>query len=322
MTVVAWYWNQTGSTPVAASASNAWTNASGTAGNPAAGDILNIVQLPGVTVAPINFGTTAGTTYGEVNFSAGLPTTYSVGAQDLASADDFGFWVINATVINIGVPVAASGNALGSNFGQGPGRIKLNTGTVACTVNVFSTGNSLDTGLEPVRILANNASTVVNVLGGTVGIGTNLPGDTSTIGTAVASGSNSNLDVGPGVTATTVQVANSATAYLESSPATLTVAANATAYAVGLPLITTLNNYGTCNFNVRPASGAAITTLNTYGGSTFDASGNPGAFTVTNWNNYSSASSPVKVQKFQANANQITLTNPINDFGGGLMTLN
>lgn len=314
----AWYWSATGSSPVNPTTSNSWTKEDGTTGNPATGDTAFVQPVPGVTnLAPIGFGDMSAVTLANLVISAGLPSTFTIGTTDTTSANQFGYWVIKATLCTIGLPVSSGGSIVQNS--SGPGRVKINLSTAASSVNVLSTGTSTDSGFEPVRLLANNSSTTVNIQGGTVGIATTAPGETTTIGTATASGQGTTLDLGPGVTVTTVNIVGGAIGNIEKSPTTLSVGASSTCTTIGTATITTLNNSGTAYVNNRASP--AITTLNGYGGSVTDFSGNPAAATVTTFNVYSGASNPVQVQAFQANPGQITVTTT-NYFGAGLTQWN
>lgn len=313
-----WYWNQTGAIAVSPTTSNAWTKEDGTLGNPAAGDFVYVIPIPGLSLAPIGFGDTSAVIYASLTTSAALPQACTIGTQDTSSADLFGYWKLKANIVNLGVPASGGGNIVQNS--SGPGRIKLNLSTNATVLNIFSTGVSIDSGLEPDRVICVNSANIFNVQGGVVGIATNLPGEVSTIGSASAVNTGTELDFGA-VTATTVSIAGGANGFLENSPATLNVAASSTCTILGTSEITTLNNYGTTFANNRPGSGAAIGTLNGYGGSITNFAGNPEACTVTTFNVYSSSLQDVVIQQFQTNPAQVTFTT-INPFGAGVVTWN
>lgn len=109
---------------------------------------------------------------------------------------------VACTVINIG-------KHSGPGSPSGSGRIMIDTGTVASTINVYGTSNSpTDTNKPSVRLLANEATTVLNVKKGKVGVAYES-GETSTLATineSYESNKTSDADVyiGSGVTLTTL----------------------------------------------------------------------------------------------------------------------
>ena len=190
----------------------------------------------------------------------------------VGDADDY--LVIEATTVNIGY-----------NYGIGTasqsGRIKLDldSGT-ASTVNVFNTKTTgTDTNLPPVRLKITNASAVINLMKGKIGIAMET-GETSTIGTInVLYTSNVKGDVdcfiGDGVTLTTLNIDGGETS-LRSAVTTINAAAGElTTYGSGA--ITTLNISGT---DVVSNSSGTITTANITGG-LLDLTKNPTARTIT-----------------------------------------
>lgn len=79
------------------------------------------------------------------------------------------FLEIEATTVNIGRGV-----------GAGSGRIKLNLGSVLTTINVFNSGNTLETGLGAIIVKGTNASNTLNVTKGDVDVAP-FAGDTATL---------------------------------------------------------------------------------------------------------------------------------------------
>ena len=79
--------------------------------------------------------------------------------------------------------------------------------SAAFTGTVLDTGISIDPGLEPLRIKGTNAANKLYVLGGRVGVATNLPGETATLAEIDVSGSAAVVDLGAGVTWTNANVA-------------------------------------------------------------------------------------------------------------------
>lgn len=232
----------TGSAP--STGDDAYFDANGTA------DVLLNLNQSGVTLASLNIASTY---------------TGNIGS---ASA----YLQISATALNIG---AASNDG---TTGSGSGRIKINVGTNQTAAVIYSTAStSTDTGVEPVRLLGSHASNAITVLSGRVGIATTVAGETSVFATANVVGDDSYLDLGPGVTLTTVSnnggniTANSAMTTLNSIGGTTTV------WGAGL--------IGTCNADggqlnlFNKASGTDITTLN-WNGSTLNFRGQPTSLTI------------------------------------------
>ena len=152
---------------------------------------------------------------------------------------------------------------------------------------VLATGSSADSGAEPVRLLGNNASNSVVILGGRVGVASNLPGETAAIGEIDVNGGNSICNLGPGVTWTTANVAAGGVISIHSgSSGTLSVGPGGLAIAQGTGAIATIEAGGNLSLNHRPASGAAVTTLNLYPNGVADFSQNPAAVTVTTLNHH------------------------------------
>lgn len=246
----------------------------------------------------------AGSPPGTVTFnSLNISQTFS---GTIGNAGVSGYWWVSATTINIGTPANDGSTPTGS------GRIKLNCQAVAFTLNVLATGTTLDTGYEPVRVLGTSANNVVNVLSGTVGIGTNQPGETSNVSGASNSnngvnvaGSSAILNLGPGVTWSNANVAGGGTLMTNSgSSGTVSVSSGSTVTLKGTALVATINNNGYAYISNRPAAGAGVTTLNTYGSGTSDFSQAPSNVTVTTSNQYPGG----KLVAFAANPGHLSIT--------------
>jgi hypothetical protein len=222
----------------------------------------------------------------------------------IGSAGAGGYWQIGTATLNIGLP---SGDGVNSG---GSGRIKLDIGTGAATINVYNSGNTTDTGQEPIRLLAVNASNVLNVLGGRVGLAANVPGEVSTIGTLNCSGLNAVCNLSSGVTWTTASVGAGGTITTNSGGTTLNIGSGSKATVNGSSAITTIGNGGYLNHNLR--TGTMTTTLNNLNGATADFTGNPASCTVTTINRYKG--STVKVSP--ASPTHVTFTNrPMQECG-------
>lgn len=220
--------------------------------------LYNLSALSAVTLNSLNVRDTfAGT-----GSAIGLPQNNASGYYEYRPT----YLAIGATTINIYGGTAA-----------GCGRIKINTGAVQTTLNVFATGSQLETGVPALLWKGTHASNAANILKGTVGIAF-FDGETATIATLnVAFISNQNSDANvtcsAGVTLTTVTQTGGK---VETNSAITTDTVNGgtrTYYAGAVTTIT--HNGGTIDYR----SAATITTLNGYGG-TFDASNNVAGFTI------------------------------------------
>jgi hypothetical protein len=85
--------------------------------------------------------------------------------------------------LRISTAMASLGYFYGSGSASGSGRINVDFGSTETEIEVRGTASSsADTSLQPTRIKANNANTAINILAGTVGIGTNHAGESAVIG--------------------------------------------------------------------------------------------------------------------------------------------
>ena len=190
----------------------------------------------------------------------------------------------------------------GSGTVSGSGRVKIDTGSTACDIVVDDSGTAADTGKPAVRLLANSASTTIEVTKGTVGVGWEA-GETATVSTITVSyatnvASDADVFVGEGVTLTTLDTAGGET-LLRCAATTITQRAG-TVETVGTGAVTTANVHGgTFTGN----STGTVTNLNVYGG-TADFSRSSASRTVS-----TPKVDPGGVIKF--NPSVVTLTNKI-----------
>jgi hypothetical protein len=174
--------------------------------------------------------------------------------------------------------------------------IKLDTGSAASTIVVSATGQEIESGIAPVSVKANHASSSLSVSGGTVGLN-----DDGTAGqvTSVSSSGRSTVTIGTGVTVATI-TANEGVIVAKQAAAT------------------TINCYGgTVRHEGSGTVGAANVgpgTLVAAGGGTYtqvyqssgivDASQDPRAKTFTNYNMYGKST-------FRDPSGVVTLSNGI-----------
>ena len=237
-----YFWSSTSSSDPTLGAN--WTKSDGTTGvAPANGDDVYIQAIPGVVLANIGEADMSAVTLNSLTVNQTF--TGTIGTAD-TSGTPFGYWKIGATTWTIGAP-SGDGIAYG-----GSGRIKINFGSAAFSGVVLATGSSADQGAEPVRILANNASSRLSILGGRVGVATNLPGETATLEEIDVAGSTALCNLGPGVTWTTANVSTGGTLTLNSgSTGTLSAAPGATVTTQGTTAIATVNAGGSVSLNHR-----------------------------------------------------------------------
>jgi len=180
-----------------------------------------------------------------------------------------GYLAISATTVNIG-----------DGPGTGSGRIKLDTGSNATTVNVYGSGSPLERGRKAVLLKGTHASNVLNVTQGSVGVCT-LAGETGQfatvrVGYETQQDSDADVELGAGLTLATltmsggkVSLANGGTTVTQEG-GTLTIEGGA---------ITTLTiRGGTC---IVKGAGT-ITTAKVSGSGVLDFSQDLRAKTVTN----------------------------------------
>lgn len=95
----------------------------------------------------------------------GLPTRNANGYDEYRAT----YLAISATTVTIG-----------RGDGSGAGRIKLDTGVNAVTLNVINSGSTLETGLEALQWKGANASNAANIWGGSAGLAV-LAGETGSV---------------------------------------------------------------------------------------------------------------------------------------------
>lgn len=244
--------------------------------------LYNLGALSAVTLNSLNIRDT----FTGQSAAIGLPRMNAGGYYEYRPT----YLAIGATTINVYGGTAA-----------GCGRIKIDTGAVQTTLNVFATGSQIESGVPALLWKGTHASNAANILKGTVGIAF-FDGETATVATLnVAFVSNQNSDANvvcsAGVTLTTV-TQTGGKVETNSAITTDTINGGTRTYYAGA--VTTLTHNGGM---IDYRSSATITTLNGYGG-TFDASNNVAGFTITNATLYAgySYSDPNK---------KATWTNPV-----------
>lgn len=271
-----YFWSSTSSTDPTLGAN--WTKSDGTTGVvPGNGDDVTIAAIPGVSLASIAAADMSAVTLNSLTISQ----TFTGTIGTTATAGTFGYWKIGAITWTIGTPSSDGAAAAGA------GRIKIDFGAAAFTGTVLATGASADQGSQPVRIKGSNASNKLYVLGGRVGVATNMPGETATLAEVDVIGSTAVCTLGPGVTWTNANASAGGNIAISSgSSGALSVSSGSTATLQGAGAIATVNAGGTTYLNHRPPAGAAVTTLNLYATGTADFSQAPSPVTVATLNHY------------------------------------
>lgn len=163
------------------------------------------------------------------------------------------------------------GEHFGTNAVVGSGRIKIDFGSAtACQVTVSNSKTSAtELSLQPIRLLAANASTDIYVRKGIVGIATDKPSETSTVGDVTTSyidgqTADSRVFIGVGVTITNLITTGGVTV-TESAPTTVSCDAGEVVIVTD-GTITTLNISGEVDTS---GSQATITNCSMFSGAIY-----------------------------------------------------
>lgn len=179
------------------------------------------------------------------------------------------------------------GDEFGAGNPNGSQRINIDFSASAAVVEVADTASSSsEDGRPAVRFKFGHASSALYVKGapGGVGIASNIPGETSTIGTVIVAGAGSRVELGAGTTVTTVQVDDGEVDIQAAATITTLRVNGGIVRTEGDFTITTVNQYGgTFYSNQIKTGGNAITTFNMYDG-TVDATQSTQSRTWATWN--------------------------------------
>lgn len=197
---------------------------------------------------------------------------------------------IGATAVNIGYHYGYGSPA-------GSARLNLDLGTIVTTINVFgSAAAAYESALDPIRLMMSNVNSVLNVMGGKVGVATNFAGELASLATInVSNIVAATVNVGVGCTVvtykqiggtnvfrgigTTIITVEGGTLTTDSTDAIVTFNVNdGTVYIVNIGAITTLNlGGGTAYYD----STSTVTTANVTGILDFRRTLNARIFTTT-----------------------------------------
>lgn len=256
------YWSSTSSTDPTVGAN--WTKDDGTTGNvPASGDVAFVQALQTGTAAAVS------TTTSQLAVTLAALYIDSSHAAGIGSATSE--WAISANNIFVR-----------RTSGSGSGRIKINHGGVETKIYVETTGSaSSDNNRAVARFRGTNTANAVYVTGGSVGLAASTPGESAVYATIIATGNETAVTIGGGVTWTTLQVSGAGVLLNAPAPTgqATVLAGNLTAQFVGsLGTLTAIG--GTSYLNQRAASGDDVGQLNLRGG-LIDLTQNPDGFSAT-----------------------------------------
>src|SRR5574341_249468 len=159
--------------------------------------------------------------------------TGKIGLPDVNTGSTASYYEYRAKRLAISATTVQKGKGLGN----GSGRITLDVGANACTLNVFMTATPTETGLESILWKGTNAGNAVNVYKGSLGIGVEA-GDVATVATlrvgyTLNVQADSTVRCGTGVTLTTIDKSGgnlaiqSACTTITQTDGTLTILAGA-----------------------------------------------------------------------------------------------
>jgi len=200
------------------------------------------------------------------------------GTIGLPTYNSSGYYEYRTKELQIGITTANIGQG---STGSGSGRVKIDVGSVACTLNVYNTGQTLDSGNPSFIWHGTSSSNVVNINKGSVGISF-FPGNTAQIATLnLGYVSNQNSDVqlvcGVGASIATINQ-NGGIVTLNNGATTITINGG-TLSVLGSAGVTSLNiEDGSVIYN---STGTLATAIVTESGS-LDFSQDQRPKTVTN----------------------------------------
>jgi hypothetical protein len=180
-------------------------------------------------------------------------------------------------------------NCTTCNVDCNSGRIKLNFQAAQTTLNVFGTGQGVESGLEALLWKGTHASNVLNIRGGSVGVGV-FGGDVATIATlrvGYDNGQASDAVVrlgGQGSTITLTTITKTGGSLVFGNNVTTFNQYGGETEILGTATITTLNGYGG---KFRHHSSGTLTNCNLFDRVWLDFSGDPRTKTVTTTDLYS-----------------------------------
>lgn len=207
------------------------------------------------------------------------------------------------TRLSISITSLVIGEALGDgSIGAGSSLIAINLGTAQNTTRVLNGATSgEDTGFAPILLKGTHASNALHVFSGWVGVGTVTLAETSTFAAINVTGPEANVELGSGLTLTTINQVDGQVAFRNNL--TTLNQEGGTAISEGAATITTADIGGTFFSN----STGTITTLNVQDNGLADFSQSPTGRTVTNCTVYGTG----RIDAENGVPKSIVFTNPI-----------
>lgn len=245
--------------------------------------LYNLNALSAVTLNSLNIRDT----FTGTNAAIGLPLNNANGYYEYRPT----YLAVGATTINI-----FGGKSAGS------GRIKINTGSVATTINCFNTGSALETGVPAFLWKGTNAGNVANIYKGTFGAAF-FDGETATIATlrvAYVSNVSGDADVTCSAGCTLTTIVQEGGSLVTNSAVTTVTQNNGTWVHNGTAAGGTITQ---TNGTIDYRSSGTITSLTGFAPGAFTALKNPVGFTITNLTTYGDYS-------YDDSNKVITWTNP------------
>jgi hypothetical protein len=190
--------SSTGTASTACSGPNHWNTAANwsTGAVPVAADDVIIAD----TDAAILYGLDqSAVTLTSLTINASYSGT--IGLPEVNEDEDEAYPEYRSTYLTIG----ATTLTIGRGDGQGSGRLKISNSNIQTALDVQSTGSGLDANLPALLWKGTNASNVVNITSGSMGIA-HVAGETATVTTLRASG-DAVVIAGSGTTLTTLNQA-------------------------------------------------------------------------------------------------------------------
>lgn len=209
--------------------------------------------------------------------------------------EDGGYYEYRTQYLTLGT---ATTFKIGEGDGDGSPRLKVDTGSNACSLTVYKTGAGIDAGLPPLLWKGAHNSNLIEMQGGSIGIAV-LASETATVATLLVTG-DAQVWAGSGVTLTTLkQDGNGSSVLFEGTGTTLTLTGGELTVKGGN--ITTLTNDAGTVFYMGSGT---ITTYNGGHEGTLDCTKDLTSRTITNCNAY-------KETTVKDPFGTITFTNPI-----------
>lgn len=235
-----------------------------------------------------------------VTLAALLIDSTFTGQVGLQRFNPSGYYEYRPTYLQIGVTALTVGGGTGS----GSGRLKIDLGAAACTVQIIGTGTTVEQGMPALVLKGTNAANTLNALQGDVGVAVES-GDVSTlsavrIGYQTSRSSDVTMSLGAGCTLTTIAQNGGLLTYA-SNVTTHSITGGGSAVVLGATNIASLDIERASSVSYQGTGTLTAVAVGSRCSLTF--SQDPRARTITNLTLDSSCS-------FSDGAKTVTFTNP------------